>query len=315
MATISFSANIQTAVEKSVSAAANATTAAGVLAAHAVQALMDEADLTPKPALVDRRGNGAHADLTLELMHRSARTLFPCFEAIATASEGMVPGQQLRERLGAIGRTGEALMFAATGGVNSHKGAIWSLGLLVAGAAICSDARDPFAIAAAAGRIARYSDSHVAPAVTHGARVQQIYGTAGARGEAQQGFPHVVHAGFPALRHARSRGVPEDRARLDALLAIMVELDDTCLLYRGGMTALHAAQSGARRVLHAGGTSTARGLKLLLELDMELLRMNASPGGSADLLAATLFLDSITNASTVQRITGNSVGDVELWKN
>ena len=315
MATLPFRASARTAAEERVSAAADERTAASSLGAYAVQALLDEADLTPKPALVDGRSNGAHADLTLGLMHRSARALFPCFEAIAAASKGMVPGQRLRERLGAIGRAGETRMFAATGGVNSHKGAIWSLGLLVAGAAICFDRIDLFTIADTAGSIARYCDSQVQPAPTHGARVQQIYGTAGARGEAQQGFPHVVRIGCPALLDARLRGVSENCARLDALMAIMAELDDTCLLHRGGLPALHAAQHGARQVLREGGTSTAQGWARLLGLDAELFQMNASPGGSADLLAATLFLDSMTRNSGTQRSAENWFGDVELWRN
>ncbi|HZP06291.1 MAG TPA: triphosphoribosyl-dephospho-CoA synthase [Terracidiphilus sp.] len=296
-------------------AARSTPTTASRLAARAVQALLDEANLTPKPALVDQRGGGAHSDLTLALMHRSACALLSCFEAIAIACDRMPPSRQLREHLGEIGRRGERQMFATTGGINTHKGALWSLGLLVAGAVISADADDPFAIAATAGAIARYSDSRAGGIFTHGARVQRLYGMRGARGEAEQGFPHVVDIGFPALLDARSRGVPENCARLNALMAIMAELDDTCLLHRGGLHALHTARQGARWVLNAGGTSTSRGFAQLLELDRELLRMNASPGGSADLLAATLFLDSLTRSSDAQRSAHDFDGDLALWKN
>lgn len=285
------------------------------LAGQAVQALLDEANLTPKPGLVDERGSGAHLDLTLALMHRSARSLLPCFEAIAVASADMAPSQRLREHLSAIGRGGERQMFAVTGGINTHKGAIWSLGLLVAGAALCADRGDPFAIAAMAGTIARFPDSLAEQTVTHGERVRRLYGVPGARGEAHQGFPHVVQVGLPTLVAARSCGVSENCARLDTLLAIMAKLDDTCLLYRGGLGALKAAKHGGRRVLEAGGTSTARGFARLLQLDRELLGMNASPGGSADLLAATLFLDSLTRSADAQHTAQDFDGDLELWKN
>jgi triphosphoribosyl-dephospho-CoA synthase len=288
---------------------------AGQLATRAVQALIDEADLTPKPALVDERGSGAHSDLTLALMHRSARSLFPCFKAIATASAGQIPSQLLRERLGAIGRMGESHMFAATCGANSHKGAIWSLGLLVAGAVLCPDPAHPSAIASIAASIAHFPDSCFEASTTHGARAQEMYGACGARGEARQGFRHVVHVGFPALLAARLRGLPEKWARLDALIAIMAQLDDTCLLYRGGLRALRTAQRGAQRVLDQGGTSTSRGMERLLELDAELLGMNASPGGSADLLAATLLLDSITPPRKLRSDARDSLGDVESWRN
>jgi len=107
------------------------------LADLAVDALIDEADLSPKPALVDRRGNGAHSDLHLGLMHASALALWPAFKEMAEAALvfGAV-GLPLREALGRIGREGEQAMLATTGGVNTHRGAIWALGLLVAAAAL-----------------------------------------------------------------------------------------------------------------------------------------------------------------------------------
>uniref|UniRef100_UPI001F566777 triphosphoribosyl-dephospho-CoA synthase n=3 Tax=unclassified Anaeromyxobacter TaxID=2620896 RepID=UPI001F566777 len=85
----------------------------------------------------------------------------------------------------------------------------------------------------------------------------------------------------------------EDDARLEALLAVMSTLDDTCLLHRGGPRALQVAQRGAAAALRAGGPGTAAGRAALLALDAELLALNVSPGGSADLLAAVLFLDGV----------------------
>jgi triphosphoribosyl-dephospho-CoA synthase len=123
--------------------------------------------------------------------------------------------------------------------------------------------------------------------------VRERYGVSGARGEAQRGFPHVITLGLPALRQARAQGVPEPYARLDALLAIMACLEDTCLLYRGGMTALDLARNGAHTIMTRGGTSTPSGHAALGRLDRALVACNASPGGSADLLAATLFLDRL----------------------
>jgi triphosphoribosyl-dephospho-CoA synthase len=113
----------------------------------------------------------------------------------------------------------------------------------------------------------------------------------GARGEAAAGFPHVIRVGLPALHAARLRGADETCARLDSLMAIMSSLDDTCLLHRGGRAALDTAQQGARAVQNAGGAASVAGRRRLLELDAQLLAMNASPGGCADLLAACIFLD------------------------
>src|SRR5580658_6656709 len=99
------------------------------------QALIAEAELTPKPGLVDRHGSGAHTDLSLDLMRRSATVLEPYFADMASAAEGRTPNRNLRAELAAIGRDAERAMYKATERANSHRGAIWILGLLVAGAA------------------------------------------------------------------------------------------------------------------------------------------------------------------------------------
>src|SRR5690554_6876532 len=158
------------------------------LADVAVQALIDEADLSPKPGLVDKRGNGAHDDLHLGLMHASAHALWPAFKAMAEAAQtiGEV-GQPLREILGHLGREGEAEMLRVTGGVNTHRGAIWALGLLTAAAALEGNT-SATAIAMTAAALAQLED----PAAphnpnSHGARVCRRYGVPGAREQAQQG--------------------------------------------------------------------------------------------------------------------------------
>jgi triphosphoribosyl-dephospho-CoA synthase len=122
------------------------------------------------------------------------------------------------------------------------------------------------------------------------------YGVAGARGEARRGFPHVVGVALPALRAAREAGRTERLARLDALIALIAHVDDTCLLHRGGRAALRDAQAGARAVLAVGGNATAAGRRAVRSLEAALLRHNASPGGSADLFAAALFLDALDHA-------------------
>lgn len=264
---------------------------ASQLATLAVGALIDEALLTPKPALVDLRGSGAHRDLDLVRLLRSARSLHRAFfEMAAVAAAGEI-AQGLREELAVIGRDGERDALAVTGGSNAHRGAIWVIGLLVAARAHARPSAPPREIASIAGRIAIFPDRFAPLAVSHGLLACERYGVTGARGEAYAGFPHVVRLGLPALWAARAAGADETCASLDALMAIMSSLDDTCLLHRGGKAALRAAQRGGRDVLAAGGCASVSGRRALLQLDAELLRRNASPGGSADLLAACLFLD------------------------
>jgi triphosphoribosyl-dephospho-CoA synthase len=270
------------------------TAAARRLARLARQALIAEAELTPKPGLVDRRGAGAHTDLSLDVMRRSSLAIEPYFFQMALVARGVVPSSALREMLALIGRRAERAMFAATGGSNSHKGAIWTLGLLTAASAIHDEHRVPAtAVAHTARAIASFEDKAAPRLVSHGDVMARRYGVAGARGEAVCGFPHVVNVALPVLRHKRQAGAREEVARLDALLSVMSSLDDTCLLYRGGQAALAAAKEGASAVAAAGGTGAALGRECLRQLDERLLALNASPGGSADLLAAALFLDAV----------------------
>ncbi|RRV04894.1 triphosphoribosyl-dephospho-CoA synthase [Pseudomonas sp. v388] len=267
------------------------------LADLAVEALIDEADLSPKPALVDRRGSGAHSDLHLGLMHASALSLWPAFKQMADAAiqSGEI-GQPLREALGRLGREGEAAMLTTTNGVNTHRGAIWALGLLVAAAALAPHDLSPAALCLRAARLAQIQDRKAGTPLSHGRQVARRYGACGAREQAQQGFPAVIDFGLPRLKASRKAGSGEQNARLDALLAIMTRLADTCVLYRAGLQGLTAMQQGAQRVLDAGGSASLPGRRCLHELDQQLLALNASPGGAADLLAACLFIDGLEPA-------------------
>ncbi|TSJ60244.1 triphosphoribosyl-dephospho-CoA synthase [Starkeya sp. 3C] len=265
---------------------------ADAIAGRAVAALVAEATLTPKPGLVDRRGPGAHADVELATLLASAEALRPTFAEIARASAGRWPSPELREDLARIGRDGERRMFAVTGGANTHRGAIWALGLLAAARVLEGAGGSVETVCATAGRIARHADRFAPPRATNGARACRAYGVSGARGEADAGFPHVRLA-VATLRARRAAGAAEDHARLDALLSVMARLDDTCLLHRGGRRALRVARLGARAVLGTGGAATAEGQGALLALDRRLLALNASPGGVADMLAAALFLDGV----------------------
>ncbi|KAA0988293.1 triphosphoribosyl-dephospho-CoA synthase [Pseudomonas sp. ANT_J12] len=266
------------------------------LADLAVDALIDEADLSPKPALVDRRGNGAHTDLHLGLMHASALSLWPAFKEMAdVAIEFGDVGLPLREALGRIGREGEQAMLATTDGVNTHRGAIWALGLLVAAAAL--ENTNASAVTLCAARLALLDDRHAPRPLSHGAQVAQRYGARGAREEAQLGFPSVLQRGLPQLKRSRALGHGEQNARLDALLAIMTRLADTCVLYRAGEQGLQTMQLGAQAVLDAGGSASLGGRRRLHELDEQLIALNASPGGAADLLAACLFIDRLESGA------------------
>ena len=262
------------------------------LASLAMDALIAEAELTPKPGLVDRRGSGTHTDLSLEIMRRSARTIEPFFARLAAAATDSPIDGSLRALLGTIGREAETAMFKATNGSNSHKGAIWIVGLLVAGASSRVDVTST-RVAERASQVARLPDRAGVRLVSHGDAMRVRYGVTGARGEACAGFPHVIQVGLPALAAAREYGLTEEESRLHALLHIMASLDDTCVLYRGGAEGLQVVKQGSQGVLNAGGPGRPAGKEAFNRLDRELSVRGISPGGSADLLAATLFLDAL----------------------
>lgn len=296
--------------------------APALLAQWAFEALVDEALLTPKPGLIDLRGQHAHHDMSLALMCTSAHTLRPWFEAMARNAGEPQDLYAWRATLGALGREAEQAMLDATGGVNTHRGAIWALGLLVAAAnrpartGECSGApcgatgscnhgqahgslttrHTPslVTITRQAAQLARCPD-RFAPAQppNKGAIACKRYRVNGAKGQAQAGFPHVTRIGLPTLQHRRNAGHNEQQARLDTLLALITTLDDTCLLSRAGPTALARMQAGARQVLQLGGSATTAGRTALTALNTVAKEQRLSPGGAADLLAATLFLDRL----------------------
>lgn len=268
------------------------------LASSAVRSLIEEAELTPKPGLVDKDDSGSHSDMTFETMIKSAEALEPTFRGIAEASFKRDPSQELREEIAAIGRRGEIEMLEATGGINTHKGAIWALGLLVSSIAMNPDVASMNKITFTAGELARFSDRNLTEQMTNGNLAKARYGVNGAKGEAQQGFPHVLKVALPVLLASRIRGMEEGHCRINVLVALMASLDDTCILHRGGAEALNSTKSFAADIMTSGGVSTKKGWKLLGQLDQSLRTYNASPGGSADLLAAALFLDFFQQSRT-----------------
>lgn len=259
------------------------------LARVAVAALTRQVLLFPKPGLPGPR------DLTVRTTGRdhhtllwSAKALCPGLAAMAAAARRTAsPTPVLRAGLSAIGRCTEHTIELAGGG---HRGALWTLGTLVAAVALDPSARGAD-ITATARRLAAHPDRGAPLRPSRGSAMSAKYGAADARGEARAGFPHVRRA-LTVLGTARSDGVTESSARLDALLTVMSTLPDTELLYTAGPVGLRHVQAGARSVLEAGGTATPAGAEALTALDADLRIRGWSPRGSAGLPAGALFLDA-----------------------
>jgi triphosphoribosyl-dephospho-CoA synthase len=256
------------------------------VAALAVDALRAEALLTPKPGLVDGNGPGSHQDMNLAMLLTSAESLFDAFTELACIDARHLDDQTLRDQIGVIGRHGEAAMLEATGGVNTHRGALWTLGLLLTAAQSATTEPEVFDRAAA---LARTPDSVTGPVPSsHGQRAVRTYGVPGAVGEAAAGFPSISRVALPTMRAALNRGESTDRARLRALLALIATVEDTCILHRGGTQGLRWIQRSARRVESAHCFDNA-----LRRFAADAQRRRLSPGGSGDLLAGMIFVHSL----------------------
>ncbi|RYZ51721.1 MAG: triphosphoribosyl-dephospho-CoA synthase MdcB [Sphingobacteriales bacterium] len=266
------------------------------LSAFAVEALMEELHLTPKPGLVDRSDNGNHRDLSLPVMEISAYTLKECFYEMAIAGVGKKPSQQLRERLAAIGRYGEETMLKATRNINTHRGAIWALGLLTGAAGILLSASGNISLSRysfliTAGAVASFDDRYAPIQHTHGSKVRKMYLVRSAREEAMANFPSLQHAALPTWDKYQQE--PENILKLNVLLSLMAVTDDTCILYRSDLEVLCEIKQRAREIMDRGGMACGENWQLYYSLDRFINEKWVSPGGSADLLAATLFLQKI----------------------
>lgn len=264
----------------------------------AVRALYREAVLSPKPGLVSAADNGAHDDMSLATFYRSIVALRSYFPAMAALGRSAAPWLVLVTR----GRVAEAAMLRATGGVNTHRGAIFHLGLLCAAAGARIGLRGGGTAAGVAAHVAvTWGETirraaNVAPA-SHGAQMTRRFGAGGAREEAARGFPAVLEHALPAYRSAlRARG-DATAAAVQALFVLIAHVDDSNLLWRGGLAGLHFAQTQSRAFLDAGGVHAADWRRRAGATHAAFVARRLSPGGSADLLAVTLFLAELEAAA------------------
>lgn len=255
---------------------------------HAVRALLDELVTYPKPGLVSRVDSGSHDDMNAASFMRSAFALRGFFEQVATNARAGAPFVVLRD----LGIEAERRMLHATGGVNTHRGAIFVLGLLVAAASVrgSADTRLDEAIRRHWGPALmnhrRANDSHGASARTH-------HHVDGAVEEAAAGLPTLFGTTLPAYRAALAAGASANQARVQAFFASLAVLSDTNLVHRGGRSALDDARREAAAFLRAGGVFAHDWQRRAIDLHDAFRARRLSPGGSADILAGCLFVHAV----------------------
>jgi len=274
-----------------------------LIGAQAFHALLHELATWPKPGLVSHVDTGSHHDMDAAMLRRSAEVLRPFFAELALAGsdrEGM-------SRLRAIGLSAEAAMLSATGGVNTHRGTIFGLGLLCAAAGTTADLLDDGTVSARKlGDIVaeRWGDDirrGPVPLHSHGSAALRRYGAGGARAEAAAGFPSIFNIGLPALRLGRVLASEDaEAAPVQACFALIAAVRDTNLLHRGGAEGALYATEAAAAFLSDGGVGAPDWRARAAAVHASFVARHLSPGGCADLLAMTLFVDALETEISLQ---------------
>ena len=266
------------------------------IARLAVRSLYQELALYPKPGLVSFRDSGAHRDMNAATFMCSLFSLRAYFVAITAAGMREAKFDELQR----LGLAAESRMLRATRGINTHRGAIFTHGLLAAAAgsvaarnispsdenlreiATANWSRDLRAIAIAGTASA-----------SHGQLMAAQHGVTGARGEALLGFPSVFGIALPGLRSALARGADTSEALLHAFFVLLAETADTNVLFRGGAEGLRFIQTQAGEFLDRGSVFAAGWQQRAEALHRQCSAKNLSPGGCADLLAAAWFVHQL----------------------
>lgn len=269
------------------------------ISAIAVQSLIDEAETTPKPGLVDMRNDGSHSDMSIDTFIKSANSLYSYFcNCVKTGQETKaLPPDEVFALLRKEGIVAEKTMYDATGGVNTHKGAIYSLGIICGAVGRLWSGKEPIAkteeILSECALLVKEStkkDFEKINSSTAGGRLYKEHGLRGIRGEVADGFPSVSEISLPTYEKAFCDGLSENDAGVLSLLHLIANVDDTTLYNRGGIAGMEFAKNSVREVLEK---SPFPDKKEVQELDDRFIEKNLSPGGCADLLAVTYFLHKI----------------------
>lgn len=275
------------------------------IARMAVDSLLEEVQATPKPGLVDRRNNGSHRDMTIHTFTASAKALESYFRECVRI--GQNTSSQHPDKTFALlrqaGKEAEKAMYQATGGVNTHKGAIYSMGILCGSLGrLWNPLQTPISLDSLLSQCASLSapaakaDFAAMTGTTPGERLYLNQGITGIRGEASAGFPSLRHIALPVFCKGLELGRSREEAGILALLHLIAQVEDTNLLHRGGPCGAAWAANATRTLLKVT-ESPAR--SQIEELDAEFISRNLSPGGCADLLALAFFLTRLQDSGYV----------------
>jgi triphosphoribosyl-dephospho-CoA synthase len=272
--------------------------AVGQAAARAaLRSLHAELALYPKPGLVSLVDNGSHRDMNASTFMRSLFTLRRYFAHICIAGMRGAPFHELKQ----LGIQAEARMMLATKGVNTHRGAIFSLGMLCAayGQAQAQGKRiTPTSLRATLLQhwgqdLAAHTDA--TGQQSHGQQAAAHYSASGAREEAARGFPSVFDVAVTRMDDTIRQGRSPYHARIDGFFALMHGVSDTNILHRGGLAGAQVVRTMTARFINMGGTAHSDWLGSALDCHRVFVEHNLSPGGAADLLAAGMLVQALVD--------------------
>jgi triphosphoribosyl-dephospho-CoA synthase len=264
------------------------------VALRAVRSLYQELALYPKPGLVSFIDNGSHADMNAATFMRSLFALRHYYARICKAGYDGAPFAVLKS----LGIAAELRMMAATKGINTHRGAIFALGLLCAAMGRVRALRMALTPAALRAVLLLQWGEELAAHTqatgdSHGLQAAVQHAASGAREEGALGLPSVFDVALPAFQATLARGAPMQLARIDAIFSLMAHISDTNVYHRGGADGAGTVRRDARQFLEQGGTANPRWKELALEVHQRFTAQRLSPGGAADLLAATCLVHSL----------------------
>lgn len=274
----------------------------------AVKAMIYEVSATPKPGLVDRNNSGAHNDMDFfTFMSSSASLTYTFYEcALEGVNFDREDYRDLLKRIRPIGIKGEEKMFNATRGVNTHKGLIFSLGIIAAAAGniyketgrqvISSEEISMKIRKITKGITEELKEIDRKEKLTYGEKLYKKYGTKGIRGEVESGFATVLKTGLPILKRLTAKQDTHiNDILVQTLLYLMIETEDSNVLGRHNLDMLNYVKKSAREAIRLGGMFSQSGKEYIYKMDKDFIEKNISPGGSADLLAVTFMIALLEN--------------------
>lgn len=260
---------------------------------------------TPKPGLVDRHHTGSHTDMDIGLFTDSIDALYSYFSDCARLGLSFGDKENAAEQLPELfsqlrnrGQQAETEMLAVTNGVNTHKGLVFSGGILCGACGFCysqtgswdDDTLSDCCRNMLAPLASDFAAMSMREPVTHGEKLYHAYGLKGIRGEAMEGFPTLFTVGLPIFRQMRQKGFSWYRAGRITLLYLMAKGEDTNIITRSDYPTFQLLQKELKQFLDAHAPESYNDIQIMQELDDWFVSKNISPGGSADLLALTYFL-------------------------